>query len=41
MQQYIGTKLVRAVPMTRAAYNELREWSLPADENGADAGYRW
>lgn len=24
MQQYIGTKLINAKPMTRQAYNELR-----------------
>ena len=39
MNTYIGTKLVRAVSMTRAAYNELRNWTLPADENGDDEGY--
>ena len=36
MQQYTGTKTVTAEPMTRAAYNVLREWELPADENGED-----
>lgn len=36
---HIGTKLINAEPMTRAAYNELRGWQLPADENGADEGY--
>ena len=39
MKTYIGTKLIRALPMTRAAYNEFRGWQLPADENGGDAGY--
>jgi hypothetical protein len=39
MKMYIGTKLINAEPMTRAAYNEFRGWSLPADENGEDAGY--
>lgn len=39
MQTYIGTKIIRAVPMTRQAYNDFRGWALPADENGADAGY--
>ena len=39
MKTYIGTKLISAVPMTRAAYNDYRGWELPADENGADAGY--
>lgn len=36
---YIGTKLIRAKRMTRLAYNQLRGWELPADENGADEGY--
>lgn len=38
-QQFIGTKLIRAQAITRAAYNEYRGWPLPADENGADEGY--
>ena len=36
---YIGTKLINAEPMTRAAYNVFRGWELPADENGDDEGY--
>ena len=36
---YIGTKLINAEPMTRAAYNDFRGWTLPADERGEDAGY--
>lgn len=39
MKQYIGTKRVNAVPMTRLHYNLLRGWELPADENGEDDGY--
>lgn len=39
MQQYIGTKLIRAKPMPRLEYNQLRGLELPADENGADDGY--
>ena len=39
MTPYIGTKLINAKPMTRAAYNVLRGWELPAGENGDDAGY--
>ena len=38
-QEYIGTKLINAEPMTRAEYNVFRGWELPADENGADEGY--
>lgn len=37
--QHIGTKFVIAEAMTRAAYNEFRGWTLPANENGADEGY--
>lgn len=39
METYIGTKLIKARPMTRAAYNDYRGWELPADENGTDEGY--
>ena len=36
---YIGTKVVHALPMTRQAYHDYREWQLPDDEDGADEGY--
>ena len=39
MKTYIGTKTLRAKPMGRADYNELRGWELPADENPDDEGY--
>lgn len=39
MTVHIGSKAIRAKPMSRLAYNELRGWTLPADEDGADAGY--
>lgn len=39
MQTFIGTKTVLAVAMTRLAYNQLRGWELPADENGDDEGF--
>lgn len=39
MKQYIGVKLINAKPMTRADYNAFRGWTLPADENGDDAGF--
>ena len=39
MKNYIGTKIINASPMTRLAYNQLRGWMLPANENGDDAGY--
>ncbi len=39
MQQYIGTKIINAKPMTRLAYNQFRGWELPASENGTDEGF--
>lgn len=39
MKSYIGIKTIKASPMTRQAYNDLRGWTLPADENGNDEGY--
>lgn len=36
---YIGTKLIKATPMTRLEYNEYRGWTLPENENGADTGF--
>lgn len=38
-QLCIGTKSILATPMTRQAYNDYRGWTLPADENGDDAGF--
>lgn len=38
-KQFIGTKIVIALAMTRLAYNDYRGWALPADENGEDEGY--
>lgn len=39
MKKYIGTKLIKAKPMTRGEYNKYRGWTIPADENPADEGY--
>ena len=39
MNTYIGTKIINAKPMTRQAYNELRGWTVPADENPDDEGF--
>lgn len=36
---HIGLKAIAAIAMTRLAYNELRGWTVPADENPQDAGY--
>jgi GMP synthase-like glutamine amidotransferase len=39
MNRYIGVKLINAKAMSREEYNELRGWTVPADENPEDAGY--
>lgn len=39
MKQYVCHKVVNATPMSRLAYNNLRGWELPSNENGDDAGY--
>jgi len=36
---FIGTKLIKALAMTRLQYNQLRGWEVPADENPDDEGY--
>ncbi len=37
--KHIGTKIINAHPMTRQQYNDLRGWTVPADENPGDDGY--
>ena len=32
MEMYIGTKIIKASPMTRIEYNGYRSWDLPEDE---------
>lgn len=39
MIRHIGTKLINAKTMSREEYNELRGWTVPADENPDDAGF--
>ena len=39
METYVGTKVIKARPMSRAEYNDYRGWALPADENGEDKGF--
>lgn len=36
MKQYIGTKIIKAKPMTRGEYNIHRGWKIPENENPAD-----
>ena len=37
---YIRMHQVEAEPMTRGDYNKFRGWTIPANENPADAGYK-
>lgn len=39
MNTYIGTKIIKAKPMTRGDYNILRGWKIPENENPSDKGY--
>ena len=39
MNRYLGVKQINAKAMTREEYNELRGWTVPADENPDDEGY--
>ncbi len=39
MQEYYGTKRLKATAMTRGAYNDYRGWIIPPDEDPEDAGY--
>ena len=38
-KMYVGTRRVKATPMSRQDYNNLRGWRLPDDEDGNDEGY--
>lgn len=39
LKKYVGTKTIKAKPMTRGAYNDLRGWTVPENENPEDEGY--
>lgn len=39
LKKYVGTKTIKAKPMTRGAYNDLRGWAVPENENPEDEGY--
>lgn len=39
MKTYIGTKIIKATPMTRGEYNKHRGWKIPDNENPDDEGY--
>jgi hypothetical protein len=39
VSKYLGVKMVEAAPMKLGAYNELKGWTIPADEDPNDDGY--
>ena len=39
LEEFIGTKIICAKPMSRLDYNIFRGWELPTNENGSDEGY--
>lgn len=39
MKLFIGVKQIKAKPMTRREYNDLRGWPVPHDENPLDKGF--
>lgn len=39
MKNYIGTKSLKARPMSLGGYNEYRGWEMPEGENAYDKGY--
>lgn len=39
MKKYIGTKVLKAVPMNRGDYNILRGWNIPENEDPKEDGY--
>ena len=38
-EEYIGTKQIKAKPMTRGEYIQYRGWTMPENENPDDEGY--
>ena len=39
MKNFIGTKHIKAEPMTRGQYNDFKGWPIPNDEDPNDPGY--
>ena len=39
MEEYIGTKIVKAEPMNLGDYNNYRGWTIPEDEDPEREGY--
>lgn len=39
MKKYIGTKEIKARPMTRGEYNAFKGWTMPSNEVASEEGY--
>lgn len=39
MKKYIGTKEIKAKPMTRGEYNARKGWTMPSNEVASEEGY--
>lgn len=39
MKNYIGTKFIKAKPMSLGLYNQMRGWEIPSDEDPNREGY--
>ena len=39
MKKYIGTKEIKAKPMTRGEYNARKGWPMPSNEVASEEGY--
>lgn len=40
MENYIGTKLIKAEPMNLGDYNKFKEWDIPKNEDPSREGYK-
>lgn len=38
MKMYIGTRVIKAIAMTRGDYNIFQGWNIPKNENPDDPG---
>lgn len=38
-KNYVGTKALKATPMTKGEYNKYRGWEMPSNEVAEESGY--
>ena len=39
MKKYVGTKMLKAIPMNKEEYCQYRQWEVPLNENPKEEGY--